>query len=75
MIENETKKAINDFLKTASEFNKVEEVAKNQKGRKLLWRVVWCMTNEGDRRPVIDDRINNEDIFIDDDYLFKSDNT
>ena len=31
MIENKTKKAINDFLKTASEFNKVEEVAKNQK--------------------------------------------
>ena len=33
------------------------------------------MTNEGGRRPIIDDRINNEDIFIDDDYLFKSDNT
>ena len=33
------------------------------------------MTNEGDRRPIIDDRINNENIFIGDDYLFKSDNT
>ena len=30
-IENETKKAIDNFLKNASEFNKVVEVATNQR--------------------------------------------
>ena len=59
-------------MKTASEFNKVDVAATNQK-ENLLWQVVWCITTEGDRRPTIDDGINNEGIFIDDDYLFDSD--
>ena len=40
MIENKTKNKIDDFLKTASEFNK-RGSNKPKKG-KLLWQVVWC---------------------------------
>ena len=74
MIENETQNEIDEFLKTASEFNKVNMVATSQKKENQYDEQFDDITNEGDRRQTKDDGINTEDIFIDDNYLFDSDN-
>ena len=44
-IENGTKNEINDFLKTASEFNKVEVTATNQKRENYYDKLFDCITN------------------------------
>ena len=56
-IENGTKSEIDDFLKTASEFNKVEVTATNQKREDYYDKLFDCITNESDRRQTIDDRL------------------
>ena len=73
MKENETKNEIHDFSKPASEFNKVDVAATNQKRKDYYDSLFDDITNEGDRKQIIDDRIDTEDIFIDDDYLFDDD--
>ena len=60
-------------MKTASDFNKVDVGATNQKRENYYDELFDGITNEGDRRQTIHDGINTEDIFIDDDYLFDSD--
>ena len=72
-IENETKNEIDDVLKTASDFNKVNVPATSQKREDYDDKLFDNRTNEGDRRQAIDNGINTEDIFIDDDYLFDDD--
>ena len=54
-IESETKNEINDFLKRASEFNKVNAAATKQKRNDYHDKLFDSITFEGDRRQIIDD--------------------
>ena len=70
-IENETKYKIGNFLKTASEFNKVDVAATKQKRDHYYDKLF----NQGDRRQILDNVVQTDDMFIDDDYLFDKDDT
>ena len=74
-IENETKNEIDDFLKTVSEFNKVDAAATKQKRDDYYEKLFDDIMDEGDRRQIIDDVVKTENIFIDDNYLFDNDDT
>ena len=75
IIENETKNETDNFLKRASEFNKVDAAATKQEREDYYDKLFDDITDEGDRRQIIDDVVKTEDIFIDDDYLFDNDDT
>ena len=62
-------------MKTVSEFNKVDVVATKPKREDYYDKLVDDITDKGDRRQKIDERINTEDIFIDDDCLFDDNDT
>ena len=66
-IENETK--------TTSEFNNVDATATKQKRDDYYDKLFDDITDEGDRRQIIDDVVKTEDIFVDDNYLFDNDDT
>ena len=66
-IENETK--------TVSEFNNVDATTTKQKRDDYYDKLFDDITDEGDRRQIIDDVVKTEDIFIDDNYLFDNDDT
>ena len=72
-IETETKNEIDDFLKRASEFNKVDATTTEQKREDYCEKLFDDITDKGDRRQIIDDVVKTEDIFIDNYYLFDDD--
>ena len=74
VIENETKNEIDNFQKTAPEFNKADAAATKQKRDNYYEKLFDDTTDEGDRRQIIDDVVKTEYIFIDGDYLFDNDN-
>ena len=71
-IEEEIKKATNDFIKTVLKFNETDIAATRQKKEDYYDKLFDDITDEGDKRQVIDDKPQTEDISTDDDYLFDS---
>ena len=71
-IEEETKKATNDFIKTVLKFNETDMAATRQKKEDYYDKLFDDITDEDDRRQVIDDEPQTEDISTVDDYLFDS---
>ena len=59
----ETKNEIDDFLKTASEFNKFNAAARKQKRDYSYDKLFDNITEKGDRRQIIDGVVKTEDIF------------
>ena len=59
----ETKNEIDDFLKTASEFNKFNAAARKQKRDYYYDKLFDNITEKGDRRQIIDGVVKTEDIF------------
>ena len=74
-IENETKNKFDDFLKTVSEFNKVEAAATKQERDDYYDKLFDDIMDKGNRRQIIDDIVKTEVIFIGDNYLFDNDDT
>ena len=65
-IEDEIKTEIDNFLKTASEFNKVDAAASRQKKVDFYNKLLDGVQDIPDRGQEIDNIIKTEDIFIDD---------
>ena len=73
IIENETNKEIDEFLKVASEFNKIDAAATRQKKFDYYDKLFEDIQEIDDSRQKIDDAPKTEDIFIDDELFSDSD--
>ena len=72
-IENETNKEIDDFLKVASEFKKIDAAATRQKKVDCYDKLFEDVQEIDNSRQKIDNALKTEDIFIEDEIFSDSD--
>ena len=72
-IENESNKKIGDFLKVASEFNKIDAAATRHKKVDYYEKLFEDVQEIDDSRQKIDGSPKTEDIFIDHEFFSDSD--